>query len=254
MLVALSSIEGAAEGVSTIIRGKIIPTTLEFIDNSALNCIRQAGGDLGLPETTQAVLIVEVDGATDQLDPQVARIQELLAPLGVLEVRVAATQDESEAIWKVRRAISPSLRRLNPHKFNEDIVVPRSRVPEMIRALEKISTRYNVPIVNFGHAGDGNIHVNVMVDLNTSGMGETVEQVLKEIFATTVALQGSVSGEHGIGTAKQPYIALELSSETLGAMRAIKKALDPLNIMNPGKIFPELSPESPLPLLEHSAV
>ena len=254
MLVALSSIEGAAEGVSTIIRGKIIPTTLEFIDNSALNCIRQAGGDLGLPETTQAVLIVEVDGAADQLDPQVARIQELLAPLGVLEVRVAATQDESEAIWKVRRAISPSLRRLNPHKFNEDIVVPRSRVPEMIRALEKISARYNVPIVNFGHAGDGNIHVNVMVDLDISGMGETVEQVLKEIFTTTVALQGSVSGEHGIGTAKQPYIALELSSETLDAMRAIKKALDPLNIMNPGKIFPELSPESHLPLLENSAV
>ncbi|MBM9613910.1 FAD-binding protein [Desulfobulbus rhabdoformis] len=254
MLVAFTSIEGAAEGVSTIIRGKVIPTTLEFIDNSALSCIRQAGGDLGLPEHTQAVLIIEVDGASDQLDPQVARIEELLAPLGVLEIRVAATQEESEAIWKVRRAISPSLRQLNPHKFNEDIVVPRSRVPEMIRALEKISAHYNVPIVNFGHAGDGNIHVNVMVNLDEQGMRETVEKVLKEIFETTVALQGSVSGEHGIGTAKQPYIAIELSPETLGTMRAIKKALDPHNIMNPGKIFPELNPESPLPLLENSAV
>lgn len=240
MLVAFASIEGAAEGVSTIIRGKIIPTTLEFMDGSAIDCVRKAT-PLDLPDACQAVLIIEVDGAHDQLDNQVAKILDLIRPLGVLHTRIAETADESEAIWKVRRAISPSLRNLNPNKFNEDIVVPRSRVPEMIRALEKISQQYGVPIVNFGHAGDGNIHVNVMVDLAEPGMNETVEEVLQQIFQTVVSLNGSVSGEHGIGTAKSPYIAMELSPETLATMRTIKQALDPNNIMNPGKIFPELT-------------
>ena len=240
MLIAFASIEGAAEGVSTIIRGKIIPTTLEFMDASAIACVRKAT-PLDLPEDCQAVLIVEVDGAREQLDSQVGRVLELIGPLGILETRIAATPEESEAIWKVRRAVSPSLRNLNPNKFNEDIVVPRSRVPEMIRALEKISQTYSVPIVNFGHAGDGNIHVNVMVDLAEPGMENTVEQVLQEIFRTAVSLNGSVSGEHGIGTAKSPYIGMELSRETLETMRSIKQAIDPNNIMNPGKIFPEPS-------------
>lgn len=242
MLVAFASIEGATQAVSAIIRGKIIPTTLEFMDASAIDCVRKAM-PLDLPDVCRAVLIIEVDGARDGLDAQTARILEIITPLGVLETRIAATGDESEAIWKVRRAVSPSLRNLNPHKFNEDIVVPRSRVPEMIRALEEISGRYGVPIVNFGHAGDGNIHVNVMVDLAEPGMEATVEQVLQEIFRTTVALNGSISGEHGIGIAKAPYIGMELDRETMAVMRAVKRALDPNNIMNPGKIFPDLSDE-----------
>jgi len=165
----------------------------------------------------------------------------------VLETRVAATNAESEAIWQVRRSISPSLRRLNPDKFNEDIVVPRSKVPDMIRALEAISIRYGVPIINFGHAGDGNIHVNVMVDLKESGMEEKVQQALNDLFRTTVALGGSVSGEHGIGTAKAPYIGMELDRATLTTMQTIKKALDPNNIMNPGKIFLDTAPETCTP-------
>lgn len=243
MLIAFASIEGAAQAVSAIIRGKIIPTTLEFMDASAIDCVRKAT-PLDLPKACQAVLIVEVDGAREQLDGQAERILEIIQPLGVVETRIAATAEESEAIWKVRRAVSPSLRNLNPNKFNEDIVVPRSRVPEMIRSLEEISKRFSVPIVNFGHAGDGNIHVNVMVDLAETDMEDTVETVLQEIFRTAVDLKGSISGEHGIGTAKAPFIAMELNRETLAAMRAIKQALDPNNIMNPGKIFPELSLEN----------
>jgi glycolate oxidase len=243
MLIAFASIEGAAQAVSAIIRGKIIPTTLEFMDASAIDCVRKTT-PLDLPEACQAVLIVEVDGDKEQLDGQADRILEIIQPLGVVETRIAATAEESEAIWKVRRAVSPSLRTLNPNKFNEDIVVPRSRVPEMIRSLEEISKRFSVPIVNFGHAGDGNIHVNVMVDLAEPGMEDTVDAVLREIFLTAVGLKGSISGEHGIGTAKAPFIAMELNRETLAAMRAIKQALDPNNIMNPGKIFPELSLEN----------
>lgn len=237
MLIAFATIEGAAQAVSAIIRSKIIPATLEFMDAAAINCVR-ATASINLPPDCQAVLIVEVDGDAAILTSQAEAIIAIIEPLGILEIRVAETPDESEAIWKVRRAVSPSLRHLNPHKFNEDIVVPRSRVPEMIRALEALSARYGVPIVNFGHAGDGNIHVNVMVDLDQDGMRETVEQILTEIFQITVSLNGSVSGEHGIGTAKAPFIGLELDEATLSAMRAIKSALDPNNIMNPGKIFP----------------
>ena len=241
MLVAFESIDGAAQAVSAIIRGKIIPTTLEFMDGSAIDCVRKATA-LDLPLACRAVLIIEVDGDREQLDAQAGKILAIIQPLGVLETRVAETSEESEAIWKVRRSVSPSLRTLNPNKFNEDIVVPRSKVPEMIRALEAIANRYGVPIVNFGHAGDGNIHVNVMVDLAETGMEEKVQQALHEIFRTTVDLGGSVSGEHGIGTAKAPYIGMELDQATLATMRLIKKALDPHNIMNPGKIFLEEAP------------
>jgi glycolate oxidase len=245
MLVAFADIDSAAQAVSDIIRGKIIPTTLEFMDASAIDCVRKAG-NLDLPLDCRAVLIIEVDGDSALLDGQVQKIQEIIQPLGVLETRIAETTEESEAIWKVRRSVSPSLRKLNPDKFNEDIVVPRSKVPDMIRALETIAERYEVPIVNFGHAGDGNIHVNVMVDLAQSGMREKVQLALNDIFQTTVQLGGSVSGEHGIGTAKAPYIGMELNRATLTAMQAIKKALDPNNIMNPGKIFLEESvPEPP---------
>jgi glycolate oxidase len=242
MLVAFASIDGAAQAVSAVIRGKIIPTTLEFMDGSAIDCVRKAA-PLDLPLDCRAALIIEVDGDREALDGQVDRILSIIQPLGVLETRVAATNEESEAIWKVRRSVSPSLRNLNPNKFNEDIVVPRSRVPEMIRALEAVSSRYGVPIVNFGHAGDGNIHVNVMVDLAEAGMEEKAQLALHDIFRATVDLGGSISGEHGIGTAKAAYVGMELDPATLAAMRTIKKALDPNNIMNPGKIFLDDQPE-----------
>ncbi len=242
MLVAFASIDGAAEAVSAVIRGKIIPTTLEFMDGSAIDCVRKAA-PLDLPLDCRAALIIGVDVDLSVLDGQVERILAIIEPMGVLETRVATTSEESEAIWKVRRSVSPSLRNLNPHKFNEDIVVPRSKVPEMIRALEAISNLYGVPIVNFGHAGDGNIHVNVMVDLAEAGMEDKVRSALHDIFRATVDLGGSVSGEHGIGTAKAAYIGMELDPATLAAMRTIKKALDPNNIMNPGKIFLEDQPE-----------
>ncbi|MCL2457418.1 MAG: FAD-binding protein [Desulfobulbus sp.] len=246
MLVAFASIDGAAQAVSAIIRSKIIPTTLEFMDRAAIDCVRRATS-LDLPLECQAVLIIEVDGDRAQMTDQARKVLDISRPFGVLETRTAETAEESEAIWKVRRSVSPSLRALNPHKFNEDIVVPRSQVPAMIRALETISTRYRVPIVNFGHAGDGNIHVNVMVDLRQPGMEVTVRQVLDEVFRTAVGLGGSVSGEHGIGTAKAPYITMELDAPTLAAMWAVKQALDPNNIMNPGKIFPENLANDPPP-------
>jgi glycolate oxidase len=244
MLVQFETIDGAAKSVSAIIGAKIIPTTLEFMDAATIDCIRGASS-IPLAENCRALLIIEVDGDAEVLDKQVKRILTVIGPFGILHTRIAETDEESEEIWQVRRIVSPSLRKVNPDKFNEDIVVPRSRVPDMIRALEKIATDYGVPIVNFGHAGDGNIHVNVMVDLKEDGMPEKIGKVMDEVFAAAVGLRGAISGEHGIGTAKARYLNMELDMATIAYMRRIKAALDPNNILNPGKIFLESFPQPP---------
>jgi glycolate oxidase len=238
MLVLFDSIDGAAQGVSAIIRGKIIPTTLEFMDATTIDCVRQATG-LQIPAAARAVLIIEVDGDRDLIERQAKRILDIVAPLGVVETRVAQTPAESEDIWKVRRQVSPRLRKVNPDKYNEDICVPRSRVPEMIRAIEAIASKYEIPIVNFGHAGDGNIHVNVMIDSSVPGELEKAEKAIEEIFAETLKLDGTMSGEHGVGITKAPYIPMELDPAAVAYMKTIKRALDPNNILNPGKIFLE---------------
>lgn len=238
MLVQFETIDGAAKSVSAIIGAKIIPTTLEFMDAATINCIRDVS-TIPLPENCQAVLIIEVDGDAQLLDKQVEQILAIIKPFGILHTRIAETDEESEEIWQVRRIVSPSLRKINPDKFNEDIVVPRSKVPDMIRALEKIAADYGVAIVNFGHAGDGNIHVNVMVDLKEHGMAAKVEKVMDEIFGAAVKLRGAISGEHGIGTSKAKYLNMELDIATISYMQRIKAALDPNNILNPGKIFLE---------------
>ncbi len=238
MLVQFSSIDGAAQSVSAIIGAKIIPTTLEFMDAATIDCIRGASA-LPIVEDCRALLIIEVDGDSQVLDQQVERILSIIRAFDIVDTRIAETEEDSEEIWQVRRIVSPSLRKVNPDKFNEDIVVPRSKVPDMIRALEKISRDYGVPIVNFGHAGDGNIHVNVMVDLQQEGMPAKIEKVMDEVFSAAVKLKGAISGEHGIGTAKAKYLQMELDVATIAYMQRIKAALDPNNILNPGKIFIE---------------
>lgn len=244
MLVQFATIDGAAKSVSAIIGAKIIPTTLEFMDAATINCIRDVS-TIPLLQNCQAVLIIEVDGDAQLLDKQVQQILAVIKPFGILHTKIAETDEESEEIWQVRRIVSPSLRRVNPDKFNEDIVVPRSKVPDMIRALEKIAADYGVAIVNFGHAGDGNIHVNVMVDLKEHGMAAKVEKVMDEIFAAAVKLRGAISGEHGIGTSKAKYMNMELDIATISYMQRIKAALDPNNILNPGKIFLESYAQAP---------
>jgi len=238
MLVLFDSIDGAARAVSAIIRGKIIPATLEFMDAATIDCVRQAT-DLEVPEAAKAVLIIEVDGDREFLDKQVARITEIIRPLGIVEIRTATTPEESEALWQIRRSVSASLRKVNPDKFNEDVCVPRSKVPEMIRRVDAIAAKYGIPIVNFGHAGDGNIHVNIMIDRKVPGDLEKAEQAIEEVFRGALELGGTMSGEHGVGIAKAPFIPLEITPEAAAYMKTIKKALDPNNILNPGKIFLE---------------
>lgn len=238
MLVLFDSIDGAARAVSAIIGGKIIPTTLEFMDATTIECVRKATA-IEIPPEARAVLIIEVDGDRDLIERQAQRIAQIVAPLGVLETRIAADAAESDAIWKLRRSVSPSLRNVNPDKFNEDICVPRSQVPDMIRAVEAIAQRYAIPIVNFGHAGDGNIHVNIMIDRKIEGELEKAEKAIEEIFAAALERGGTMSGEHGIGITKAPYLPMELDPAAVAYMKTIKLALDPNNILNPGKIFLE---------------
>jgi len=237
MLTVFDSIDGAARAVSTIIKNKIIPTTLEFLDHPTLTCVERRF-NLGMPESARAVLLIEVDGDRDLIEKQALQIHKLIEPLGLVQFRVAKDAAESEELWRVRRLVSPSLRDVNPDKFNEDIVVPRSKVPDVIRRIEAIQKRYDIPIVNFGHAGDGNIHVNIMIDKSIPGQLEKAHEAIKEVFQAALDLGGTMSGEHGVGLAKQPFIPMELSADQVGAMRAIKSALDPNNILNPGKILP----------------
>ena len=237
MLAQFASIGGAARAVTAIVSGKIIPVALEFMDAATISCIRDRS-PIPLPDECKAALIIEVDGDAAQLEAQMAAIAALIRPHDFLVGQMAASAQEAERIWQVRRAVSPSLKRLGPDKFNEDIVVPRARLPEMIAALEEIAARFQVRIVNFGHAGDGNIHVNIMVDLRQEGMAEKARQAVEAVFRAAVKLRGSISGEHGIGTVKAGYLGLEIDPVAIAMMRRVKTAFDPDNLLNPGKIFP----------------
>jgi glycolate oxidase len=236
MLAVFDSIDGAARAVSTIIRNRIIPVTLEFMDHSAIKCV-EGRFSLGIPEAARAVLLIELDGESAQVENESRKIIDLISGLGLVQFSAAADAMEAEELWKARRLMSPALRQVNPDKINEDIVVPRARVPDIIRRIDVVREKYGLPIINFGHAGDGNIHVNIMIDRSVPGESEKAEEAVREILAATLELGGSMSGEHGVGLSKAPYLPMELSPDQIDTMKAIKKALDPNNILNPGKMF-----------------
>ncbi|MDO8444850.1 MAG: FAD-linked oxidase C-terminal domain-containing protein [Deltaproteobacteria bacterium] len=236
MTAIFGSAEDAARSVSDIIKSRIVPTTLELLDKNSLACVK---GNLGidLPEGTGAMLLIEIDGDPLILDKQTKRIREVCIVNNSMEFRVAANKEEADALWKARRGASPSMLKFWPGKISEDIVVPRSRIPEMIRRLDAIAERHSLTIASFGHAGDGNLHVNIKVDKKSEEEMKRAEEAIKEIFRATVELEGAISGEHGIGISKAPYLRMQLSDAEIEVMKGIKKALDPNNILNPGKIF-----------------
>ncbi len=242
MLAIFPTIDAAATTVSQIIGSKIIPTTLEFMDNACIRCVEEFL-HIGLPVEAGALLIIEVDGAPEALNGEVEEIQKICRENQAIEAKVAKNAQETEELWRARRTVSPAVVKLNPTKINEDITVPRSKVAEILRKVEAIGKKYNLTIVNFGHAGDGNIHVNIMIDRRKPGEEEQAHAAVKEVFQATLELGGTLSGEHGIGITKAPYISMELGDMGVEVMRRIKKAFDPNDIMNPGKIFPEGSSE-----------
>lgn len=238
MLIRFSDIAASARCVSKIIKEKIIPTTIEFMDSLSVECVRDQV-PFELPQEESTLLLIELDGDSDQIDRDTRRIEALCRQMGSVEFRLAKNKGEAEELWKARRNLSPSLQRLRPHKINQDVVVPRNRLADFVIALSGIGRRYGLPIPSFGHAGDGNIHVNIMFNKDDSDEAKRAHQALQEILRLTLELKGTLSGEHGVGISKKPYIGMEIAPTALELMRKIKKAFDPNGILNPGKIFDE---------------
>jgi len=236
MLVKFAALEDAARTVISIIRNCIVPSTLELIDNASLRCVEEFTR-MGLGGV-EAVLLIEVDGRRESIEKDVLDIEAICKENSATEFRAATDKFEVRDLWKVRRSISPALKRLKSLKLNEDVVVPRSKLVELIKGVERISKDRGVIIASFGHAGDGNIHVNIMVDKDDAEDVAKGKEAVKDVFRLTVSLGGTISGEHGVGTTKMPYIDMELGSAAIEAMKRVKDALDPRGILNPGKIFP----------------
>jgi len=235
MLGIFPRIEDATVTVSSIIQARIIPATLEFIDQAALRCVEDYL-HIGLPTHAEALLLIEVDGDTETINRQSEKIKDICLQHGAEKVTIAHSKEEEEELWKARRSISPALLRLNPNKVNEDINVPISQIPEIIKRINKITQHYKLVNVNFGHAGDGNIHTNLMINKDNPDEVKRAEQAVKEIFEATLELGGTISGEHGIGTTKAPYLEMDIGTYNLSFMEKIKSLLDPHNILNPGKL------------------
>jgi len=228
--------EDAGKTVSKIVASKIIPAALEFMDRSAIVCVEDFL-KVGLPVDAEAILLFEVDGDPDTVMRDAARIKVICLKYGADRVEIAESKKDEENLWRARRAISPSLFKVSPSKINEDITVPRSKIPDILRKIDDIGKRSRLDIVSFGHAGDGNIHVNIMIDDREEGKVNSAYEAVKEIFQATLDLGGTISGEHGVGITKAPYLEMELGNLGVDVMRRIKKAFDPNNILNPGKIF-----------------
>jgi glycolate oxidase len=237
LLAVFRNLEASGEAVSQIISSKIIPRTLEFIDHEAIQAVEQYK-PVGLPKHAEAVLLIELDGHPAAITKEAEKIAALCQSLGA-DIEMAEDEDARENLWIARRAISPALYHIKPTKINEDIVVPRNKVTEMLKRLRNLSEKSGIKIVNFGHAGDGNIHVNIMVDKSDRAEYEKGVGLIEQVFKDTISLGGTISGEHGVGLTKARYIGMEMSKQEIEIMESLKKVFDPKKILNPGKIFPE---------------
>ncbi|MCU7845475.1 MAG: FAD-binding protein [Candidatus Thiodiazotropha sp. (ex Monitilora ramsayi)] len=231
------NMHAAAEAVSAIMRQPITPCALEFMDGAALNMVRNFS-DLKLNSEVGALLMIEVDGASHTIEAEAAQVAQAASVEGLLEIHIARTKEEVAKLWKTRKALSPALRNIAPKKINEDVVVPVSRIPDLIDGLELLSAEHGITIVNFGHAGNGNIHVNLLLDPDDPVQLKAGEACLNSVFDLVLRLEGTLSGEHGIGVVKRDFVPREIDPVSLRLMQAIKHQFDPHNILNPGIVFP----------------
>jgi glycolate oxidase len=210
-----------------------------MMDDTAIACIEEAM-NLGLPLDKEAILLIECDGNDEgAVLREIEAVASACRESGAADVQVARDEKQRASLWQARRSVSPSLARKAPNKLGEDISVPRSQIPAAVRRIKDISRRYDLPIVIFGHAGDGNLHPNVLFDMRDEDQWERVQKVVSEIFATAVELGGTLSGEHGVGVLKRPYLESALGAVSIEMQLRIKRALDPKGILCPGKIFPQ---------------
>src|SRR4030042_3286672 len=225
LLAIFDDLESAGEAVSRITSSKIIPRTLEFMDHEAITAVENFK-PVGLPKDVEAVLLIELDGHPSAITKEAEKIANICQQLGA-DIKMAEDEDARNQLWASRRAISPALYQIKPTKINEDIVVPRNMVTEMLKRLRKLSEENNIKIINFGHAGDGNIHVNIMVDKSAEEEYAKGLGLVARIFKDALSLGGTISGEHGIGLTKADYLCMELSQTEIEIMKSIKSIFDP---------------------------
>lgn len=227
------SLEACAEAVVQIMNQPACPSALELLDTASLDLLRSRYDNL-IPDNAAAMLMIEVDGSAREISETQEAILTALQHSGLIEAK-AVSDDQS--LWAARKALSPLLRDIAPKKINEDIAVPIAALPELFHQLKKLSTHYQIANVNFGHAGNGNIHVNLLIDPEDPAQLQKAEACLDEIFTVVLNLNGTLSGEHGVGMAKRPFVSREIDAPTIHLMKQIKAVFDPKNILNPGKLF-----------------
>lgn len=236
---AFAGVPAACDGVAAIVAAGVTPAALELVDQSSLDAVRAHVGAELAPPGTGALLLLLADGGEAAVAEDAAAIEGACRSAGAIDVRRTADPGEAARLWQVRRDLSPSLRAIAPLKLNHDVVVPAGEIPRLFDLVEHLRRRHGLRIACFGHAGDGNIHVNIMVDPADRaelGRARAAERLL---FEGVVALGGAISGEHGIGYTKAPFLHVELPAATIGLMKALKRTFDPHGILNPGKIFPD---------------
>jgi glycolate oxidase len=236
MLALYQDLSAAARSVSKIIANKIIPTTLEFLDQATLKVVEDYA-QIGLPTDVQAVLLIEQDGPPEVVERDIQKIAEVCKQENAVSIQIAATEEEAMALRTARRAALSAVARLAPTTILEDATVPRSEIANMVKAINEITDKYQLTICTFGHAGDGNLHPTCATDARNHEEMERVEKAFAEIFEKAIELGGTITGEHGVGAMKAPYLEWKLKKEGIAAMMGIKQAFDPNNIMNPGKVF-----------------
>lgn len=229
-------IDSAAQAVTKIMSQPYIPCALEFLDHACVKLIQHHG--VKLPENAGTLLLIDVDGSSVEVTVALQSIIESAKNAGLIDTKIAENSQQAKELWAARKAISPALRTIAPKKINEDIVVPVAQMPALFIELQKLSEAYKIPIVNFGHAGSGNIHVNLLFNPDDQLQQQNADGCLSDVFDAVIKLKGTLSGEHGIGIEKRAFIDRVIDPVTLNLMRAVKQQFDPRNILNPGKIFP----------------
>ncbi|HEY4559573.1 MAG TPA: FAD-linked oxidase C-terminal domain-containing protein [Lysobacter sp.] len=230
-------VASAARGVARLMAQPVTPSMLEFMDTHAVRLARDVGG-ADLPTDAGALLMIEADGEPHMLDAAIAALAAAANGDGLVALDEAPDEAAREKLWAARKALSPSLRTLAAGKINEDVVVPVSRIPELVDGVQAIAQEASLPIVCFGHAGNGNLHVNILYAPDDTAQCERADAALSKVFALTVSLGGTLSGEHGIGLAKRDFMPQAVTAPTLALMRQLKAAFDPDGILNPGKLLP----------------
>lgn len=236
LLAIFNSLDDAATTVSGMIASGTIPTTLEIMDNLTIRAVEDYL-KVGLPVNAEAILLIEVDGSASAIARQAEQVMIVSKQCGATEIQTASTPEDIDKLWRARRAISPACGKINPTKISEDATVPRSQIPAMVRRLREIAQKYDLKMVIFGHAGDGNLHPNILSNKHNHQEMERVELAVEELFKAALELGGTLSGEHGIGYMKAPFLKWETGETGFAVGQKIKQVIDREGILNPGKMF-----------------